>query len=410
MRPPTTLIAGLLAAAALLAAAGPAVAASEGSDAGGRLKNVERELRRDKEAHRRLKERSESLAHEVRALQRRMIEAASTIQDHEAKVAALEAGLRNLGREEAEKSARLVRSRAQFAGVLDALQRIARRPPETLVIQPISGADMVRSAILLKAAVPRIEARAEALRGELLALDLTRRQLDRRRAELVAAAGALAEERTRLDTLIDEKRKAQLATSAAAEDAEERIRNLAREATSLREFMKELEAEEKRRAAAVEARIGKAPPAAAAKEEPPSLPARGFAAARGSLPYPAVGQVVGHYGQALDSGLTRKGIIIETVAGAQVVAPHGGRVAYAGQFRAYGQLLIIEHGEGYHSLLAGMARIDSDIGQMVSAGEPVGVMGQPRDKLPTLYMELRREGQPINPLPWLAARKNKVSG
>jgi septal ring factor EnvC (AmiA/AmiB activator) len=108
-------------------------------------------------------------------------------------------------------------------------------------------------------------------------------------------------------------------------------------------------------------------------------------------------------------GNVEKGITIETRSAAQVIAPYAGQVVFAGQFRGYGLLLIIEHGEGYHTLLAGMDRIDSTVGQRVVAGEPVGVMGQTEGK-PTLYVELRRNGQPVNPLPWLTARKDKVSG
>jgi septal ring factor EnvC (AmiA/AmiB activator) len=112
----------------------------------------------------------------------------------------------------------------------------------------------------------------------------------------------------------------------------------------------------------------------------------------------------------MKTGLTRKGISIETGTGAQVVVPRDGTVVFAGAFKGYGQLLIIEHVGGYLSLLAGMARIDSAIGQQVLSGEPAGVMGKPGNGPPVLYVELRREGQPINPLPWLATRKIKVNG
>jgi septal ring factor EnvC (AmiA/AmiB activator) len=95
--------------------------------------------------------------------------------------------------------------------------------------------------------------------------------------------------------------------------------------------------------------------------------------------------------------------------GGQVIAPFDGRIEFAGPFRGYGQILIIEHGDGYHSLLAGLDRIDGEVGQWLVAGEPVGVM--PSDGPgPTLYLELRRHEQPINPLPWLATRDDKVSG
>ncbi|MSO89819.1 MAG: hypothetical protein EXQ89_07640 [Rhodospirillaceae bacterium] len=88
--------------------------------------------------------------------------------------------------------------------------------------------------------------------------------------------------------------------------------------------------------------------------------------------------------------------------------PMQGIVAFAGPFRQYGEILILDHGDGYHSLIAGLARVDSVPGQWVAAGEPIGVMGRPNGGVPSLYVELRRREQPINPLPWIAARNEKA--
>jgi septal ring factor EnvC (AmiA/AmiB activator) len=92
------------------------------------------------------------------------------------------------------------------------------------------------------------------------------------------------------------------------------------------------------------------------------------------------------------------------------VAPYDGQVAFSGPFRGYGQILIIDHGEGYHTLLVGLSRIDGGEGQKVVAGEPVGLMGNSDSGRPALYVELRRNGRPINPLPWLTARNDKAGG
>ena len=105
----------------------------------------------------------------------------------------------------------------------------------------------------------------------------------------------------------------------------------------------------------------------------------------------------------------RRRLEIEARPGAQVIAPFGGAVVFADKFRGYGRLLIIDHGEGYHSLLAGFARIDVRVGQKVVAGEPVGAMKRSRKINPVLYVELRRKGQPINPLPWLQTQKAQVN-
>ncbi|MBD3660928.1 MAG: peptidoglycan DD-metalloendopeptidase family protein, partial [Arenibacter algicola] len=138
--------------------------------------------------------------------------------------------------------------------------------------------------------------------------------------------------------------------------------------------------------------------------------------ARGRLPFPVVGRVVGLYGQPLEGNMTRKGLSVDTRPGAQVIAPFDGTVAFAGPFRGYGQLLIIDHGEGYHSLLAGLGRIDVSMGLAVLAGEPVAIMpggegssgGDGGESV--LYVEFRRDNQPFNPLPWLASRKGTPQG
>ncbi|MFQ5346949.1 MAG: murein hydrolase activator EnvC family protein, partial [Rhodothalassiaceae bacterium] len=157
---------------------------------------------------------------------------------------------------------------------------------------------------------------------------------------------------------------------------------------------------------------------ATATQPPATTP---FAAARGSLPLPVRGALVKEFGEQ-SGALHERGITIAALPGAQVVAPYDGRVVFAGPFRGYGQLLIISHGGGYHTLLAGMARIYATVGQWVLAGEPVGEMaagdaraavvaggaGATAGTTPKLYVELRQGGEPVDPLPWLAAGLRKV--
>ena len=137
---------------------------------------------------------------------------------------------------------------------------------------------------------------------------------------------------------------------------------------------------------------------------------RSMAEAQGDLVFPVSGTIATRYNQTSSAGVASRGITIETRPNALVTAPFDGVVVFAGPFRGYGQLLIIEHSEGYHSLLAGLGRIDGVLGQWVLAGEPVGIMEREQDEAPRLYVELRRNGQPVNPLRWLAAADRKASG
>jgi len=411
-----------LVAAALMA--GTATSSARGAEtADKQLKEVERAIEAGRKTGKVLKQKAKGLGEQLRRTRRQSVETARSIQEHEAEVSRLEADLTRLKLGETEKTAALGRSQEQFSQVLMALQRIARNPPEAMIVQPLTPTQMVRSAILLRAAVPEIEQRAARLRRGLLLLAQTRREMDERRREIAVTAETLEEQRTRLAALMKNKESLYQRAVARSTKAEDRVKTLARKAGDLRELLRRLESdrlarekvvrEEAKRATAARNKASAPKPTAKATEgtQPgPETPSHPISQARGTLPFPAAGRLTGLYGQAMDTGMTRKGIVIRTRPSAQVVAPHDGRVMFAGPFRGYGRLLIIEHGEGYHSLLAGLGHIDARLGQSVLAGEPVGLMGSASGNAPELYVEFRRKGQPINPLPWLAAQKGKVSG
>jgi septal ring factor EnvC (AmiA/AmiB activator) len=411
----------------------PAVSAA-GANSDSRLKEVERALQKEREQSRANQQKAEALDKELWNLRRQLVSAARKTQEHEAKVSKTEDRLDDLAQRMARKHKELDGRREQFVSVLMALERLARHPPEALIAEPLDTASTVRSAILLRTAVPEIEARSNALRAELAELTSLRRQAKRTRQELAAATAGLKRESVRLDELIGKKAALKSRADANSRAAAKRVEKLANEAKDLRDLMARLEEQRKAREKAAReeaerkaAERKKAEEAAKvanlspppAKPEPPLGIGIGIGSgseavpitkARGRLPYPAAGRVVGLYGQTSETGLARKGILIETRDGARVIAPYDGLVVYAGKFRGYGQILILEHGEGYHTLLAGLSRIDAEIGQWLAAGEPVGLMESPDRDAPVLYVELRRNGQPINPLPWLASQKDKVSG
>jgi septal ring factor EnvC (AmiA/AmiB activator) len=386
---------------AVLLAALPAGADSTGE----RLGEVERALQQSRERQENLKEQAGALEKEAEALRRQRVVAAAKIQEFEQQANRLEARLSELSEEEAEKAAALAEGRDQMSRILMALERMARFPPAAVIAQPSSPNDMVRSAVLLRSTMPRLEQQAAALKRDLTSLDYTRRDMAERKRELAQAVEGLGAERAQLAALTEKNAAARNQTVAAGRQSEREAAALSREARELRQLLEQLERdrrqrEEQERAAALK------PPAPRKPSGSVSAPST---LTPGALGLPAMGEIVGNYGEQTATGLSRKGIDIATRSQAQVVSPRDGTVVFAGEFRGYGELLIIEHSEGYHSLLAGMARIDAIPGQKVVAGEPVAIMAEGPGK-PALYLELRRNGQPINPLPWLAARNSKVSG
>lgn len=392
----------------------------------GDLVAVEQILQAERAQAEALEQAAAALERDVAALRLALVEAARQSQDHEEKISALEARLTDLTRLEAEKRAALARRKDDLAAILGALMRMARQPPEALAAAPAAIDDSIRASLLLSTVAPLIDSAAKTLGAELKALAALHREIATERLELEETTTALAAEYRRIVSLHQQKAAMHHDTHAQRDDAGDRVAGLAAEAETLRDLLARL-------APATVATTTEAPPPPETKPEVPaateaattetvvaaldlsggdetSPPAiRSISAARGELPMPARGRLVARFGDAL-SGIKSKGISIETRHGAQVVTPYDGEVVFAGPFRGYGQLLIIEHGEGYHTLLAGFSRIDSILGQWLLAGEPVGVMARGSNGRPVLYVEFRHDGVAINPLPWMAASENKVSG
>jgi septal ring factor EnvC (AmiA/AmiB activator) len=396
-------------------------------DVGKRLESVREALDRDRAASETLAREAEAQANELAALRAELRAAARAVQSHEAALDGLEAELATLGADAVRMQGELETRRAQLGATLAALQRLSLRPTAALLVSPGDPNDVVRSGLLLRTAVPEIEVQARRLRADIEELAEVRRQIETRRGELHAAALDLGRERDRLSALSAEKDRVLNQTRRAQSEVEERAAVLSREARTLEELLSRL----RENAAAVPRPRPGAPEADFVK---PTLAPSGpsIAAARGQLSPPAYGTVIRGFGTQTETGGITRGVTYRTRSEASVVAPWDGRIAFSGPFRRFGQILIIDHGEGYHSLIAGLGRIDAQVGQWVLAGEPVGrAEGSADSKADTvrgsenggqagtaedraggaiLYVELRRNGEPINPLPWLAAQTNRTQG
>ena len=368
------------------------------------LKRVERALDEAAQRNTALEREAGAIETEIAELRHRSVRVAARAQKLEAEITALEQRTEALRAEEIGKSASLYRRRGQIAVLMAALQRIARHPPAALIALPTAPIDTIRSAMLLRAAVPELESQAVALRQELGALAGVRRRISETRNTLALATVGLDAERDRLEVLLEGK--ARLADRGRAESskARKRMTTLAAEARDLQDLLNRL-------AAARRLVPPEPPPVRLAMAVPRARlqPSRAKPAPGGAW-LPVIGRVIRGFGQKDDLGNAARGITIEARRAAQVIAPQGGTVVFAGPFRGLGLLLIIEHARGYHSLLAGLARIDAKPGENVLAGEPVGVLAETTASRPALYVELRRRGRPVNPLPWFAAGRNRVNG
>jgi len=329
----------------------------------------------------------EGLDKDRATLSQSLIDTSRRVQDLEKQIARTESRMAALVENENTLRASVLERREVLIEVLAALQRIGHRPPPAILVRPEDALASVRSAILLGAVVPDLREAADALAADLRQLESLRIALVEERDRLRDDFMALAEDRARVQILVEQRRRDHARSVAALADEEEKAAELASQATSLKDLISRMEQE-----IAVTARARADADAATARGNaetdgapPRSLgnadrmsPTVAFANTKGLLPLPASGRIVTRFGA--DDGLGGKtlGISLETRPGGQVSAPADGWVVYAGPFRSYGQLLILNAGDGYHVLLAGMDEIDVQLGQFVLAGEPVATMASPR--------------------------------
>src|SRR5262249_22368315 len=281
---------------------------------------------------------------------------------------------------------------------------------------------------MLGAVLPEMRLQVDTLAADLAGLVRLRKEIAGEREGLARDLLVQADEQKRLAAYIEERQRRQGEVEQALNDERQRAGRLARQAENLNQLISKLEqgldtAARTSRAAARsgEDRRPDGRPDLAALKDPGRLsPAIAFASAKGMLPLPVNGVKIREFGAPDGVGGTEKGISIAARPAGQITSPCDGWVVYAGVFRNYGQLLILNAGGGYHVLLAGMDRISVDLGQFVVTGEPVAVMGGGAQSAaaiasgtsqPVLYVEFRKDGVPVDPGPWWAINEGqKVRG
>jgi septal ring factor EnvC (AmiA/AmiB activator) len=429
---PVSLVLLSSALAALPAIAQSPVPPAASSDA---IKQREQELEAARNEQKRALELQQKLKADITAigqdrskLNQQLIDIAGQVRTVETRISDAEARLRLLDGREAQIRASLDSRRAEVVEVLAALQRAGRRTPPALLVRPEDALQSLRTAMLLGAVVPELRGRAEKLTADLSELVALRKQIATERDKLALDRDRLKDDQIRLSVLVDERQRQQAAVEKDMDAESVRAVALSKQVDSLQGLIAKMEQDLKTAAkAAATATLQGTPATANGKPNPggfkdPSRlsPAVPFATAKGLFAYPVNGAKIRDFGASDGAGGAEKGISLATKAGAQVTTPCDGWVVYAGPFRSYGQLLILNAGGGYHVLIAGMERISVNIGQFVLTGEPVATMGKTSQvasilattaSQPVLYVEFRKDGTPIDPGPWWATNEGeKVRG
>lgn len=386
------------------------------------LKKLEEKIEQQKQTQAETKQKADELGSELKAVQQQIVQSAKKVQEQEAQLSQLDVQYHDLEQEKEQIKKDLSLTDGQLVQLATGLQTMALRPKEAMFLQIKQPTDLLRSTLLLKNSVPVVGSVSDNLKNDLQRLSDTEKKLTDKIKEKKEVAEKLSQTHAQMNKLADQKKLLQKQYLNDYEVAKKKAAALANEAKDLRDLITKLEAEKKRQLALKikreqEQRERAAKLAQQQKqagvsvqlsvpkktEQPVYIGAKdgSFAKSYGSLPYPAAGTITQQFGTTTISGGHTKGITLTTRPNAQVITPFDGLVLFAGPFKNYRHLLIIDNGDNYVTLLAGMGSINVSVGQELVAGEPVAKMDNTNKNL---YIEIRKEGIAIDPRPWFISK------
>ena len=384
-----------------------AAPASSQTEDQSKLEDLTRQQAAEQEKAEKLIAAETEIRNEISSLQSQLVAIGREIDKLEIAGQGIGTRLKDLETREAILENRIYEDRKSLARLLGALQRIENNPPPALAVSPEDAANAARAAQLMTSLSQNLNLRAKRLGNQLKELTGIRDDIGFEIDNNLQNQMELTQQRDRLRSVIDQKSKLESSIAQDRQQAQARVKSLADEAETLRELIRALE----QTAASIRPRIKpdvsqpiastevvpRIKPKDTAPLPPISLPpdTMRFADARGRLMAPVRGQIRRSY-----SGES-KGLTVATQSGSQVVAPYAGRVEFAGPFKNYEKVVIINVGEGYFLLMTGLGDLYTESGSMVAIGEPVGLMPFNAQNDAELYIEIRKNGSPVNPAPWL---------
>ncbi len=336
------------------------------------LRQVESQIDAQRQRQQKLDQQTQEANDNLVELRQRLIAATDTIQDKNAERTDLQNRLNELAKAIADKKTALGEERHKMTLVISALMEFSRQPPEAVFLRSDISEDHIHRSIILRAVLPRIKEQAEAMARDLLSLADLKMQMGKQKTLVSAAEITMRDQQRQLDQMIHLRQGLLQKNEAEKETVAKQLSALSAQAQDLRQLLE---------------KIG--PKQGGGKKQGAPLNA--------VLRPPVSGNLVSTYGARDEDDVVSQGLTYAALSGSPVVAPTAGKVVFAGPFRGYGQIVILQHSGGYHSFLSGFGRIDADVGQEVEAGEPLGVMPSKAAGPSQLYFELRYNNEPINP-------------
>jgi len=413
---------------------GPALGQSDAVKTTDELQGIKRQLGQSEQREKQIIRELTALEREAVDISQRLIDLAAKSQNGEAKISAGESKIASLNTRQKQLAAQLTTRRDALGELLVGLQRLERDPPPPLVAHPRDALAAIRSATLFGAIIPAIKAETTAIRGDLVRLKNVRISLLTAQKDVETENKTLDGVRAELNALLERKKSFVRKTRAQLLEEKKRTAALVAKAKNLNQLLDQIRAEklkaeqlkaEKLKAEAAHKSQAARQAAEAARQAQAARRARllapkiPFSKTVGRLPFPAHGALLRKFNEKNKLGQTSQGVLLATRKQAQITAPAGGVIEFAGEFRSYGQLLILNVGEGYRMLFGGLGKINVETGQQVNAGEPIGFMGDKAARgtlitsaldvrQPVLYIEFRKNGGPVDPSTWWLPNHKRV--
>ncbi len=353
------------------------------------LEILKNKLADEEDQKARLAKQAKQAEKDIAATKSGMVDLSAKIRKNEDGLHTLEKRVQELSAQEQDLTKKLEADHGSMASTILALERMRRIPPELLIVRPGAPLETAQTALLLQNLLPALNQRAESLSHDIKNLNDVREKLASDQKKLLTTKADLEKQNKALAGMMVKREKDFKSANAAYKSSTARAERIAAEAQSLAELVSRIEDDPA--------------PVSVREYEPPAPRKKQAHSKAGGRPgkgvWPVSGRALARYGDYDDMGAEIKGLKISAASKAIVIAPMQGTVKYAGTFRNYGHLVILDHANGYHSLIAGMSRPQIGIGQTIKAGEPLGYMpsSSSQDGPLTLYYELRRDGEPIDP-------------
>ncbi len=351
-----------------------------------RLKAINQALKNQTSKKQTLEKNVKNIKGRLKKTKKNLVTLSRSIQRNEQKLNTLEQHITDKEVEQLKIRQSLESDQQSISRLILALQRIKRVPPEALIVKPGAPLETAQSAMLMSNIIPTLYKESEKLKENLKALKTLSSELKSERRKALKISQSMKDEHTKLSVLIDRRQNLYKKTNKNLQEQQAHIEKISTQAKNLNELVKKLEEDKKRKKTREQSR--KAIMASVTRAIPGSNKSQ----------MPISGIVTLKYNQKDSFGAPSKGIEIAGRGGALIVAPMSGIIRFAGAFKNYGNMIILEHAGGYHSLIAGLEKIDTVVGLNVSSGEPLGYLHYASDaQSPVLYYELRFNGTPINP-------------